>query len=99
MPSLYTPTAVLADDLPVSQYHAWIQCLHQQVRIDARLAPGRRRLPANRERRAAGFDDGSGRTSHSFRFDRGRGAAGEAVDTHTAQALEKRTDQERTAGC
>src|ERR1039458_6958144 len=95
MPSLYTSAAVLADDLSVRQHHARIQRLHQQLRLDARLAPGRSQLPANRERRAPGHDDRAGRTPHSFRFDRRRGAAGEAVATYTAQALEKRTDQER----
>src|SRR5271157_4493656 len=99
MPNLDTPTAVLADDLPVRQHHARIQCLHQQVWLDACLAPGRNRLPADRKRSAAGFDDRAGRTPHSFRSDRGRGAARQAVDTHTAPALEERPDQERIAGC
>ncbi len=33
IPGLDTPTAVLAADLPISQHHARIPCLHQQLRL------------------------------------------------------------------
>ena len=39
MPNLDTPTAVLADDLPVSQRCTQIQSPSQYLQADARLAP------------------------------------------------------------